>query len=42
VARDQGRIIDLSLASAERLKMVKSGIAKVKVEVLDAKRLPKT
>ena len=36
----QGRIIDLSLAAAERLEMVKSGITKVKVEVLDAKRPP--
>ena len=36
----QGRIIDLSQAAAERLEMVKSGIAKVKVEVLDAKRPP--
>ena len=34
----QGRIIDLSLAAAERLEMVNSGIAKVKLEVLDAKR----
>jgi rare lipoprotein A len=34
----QGRIIDLSLAAAERLEMVKSGITKVKLEVLDAKR----
>ena len=34
----QGRIIDLSLAAAERLEMVKSGIAKVTVEVLNAKR----
>ena len=34
----QGRIIDLSLAAAERLEMVKSGIAKVKVEVLNAKQ----
>ena len=36
----QGRIIDVSLAAAERLEMVKSGIAKVKVEVLNAKRPP--
>jgi len=34
----QGRIIDVSLAAAERLEMVKSGITKVKVEVLDVKR----
>ena len=34
----QGRIIDLSLAAAERLEMVKSGITKVKLEVLDATR----
>jgi len=34
----QGRIIDLSQAAAERLEMVKSGITKVKLEVLDAKR----
>jgi len=34
----QGRIIDLSLAAAERLQMVKSGITQVKLEVLDAKR----
>ena len=34
----QGRIIDLSLAAAERLEMVNSGIANVKLEVLDAKR----
>ena len=36
----QGRIIDVSLAAAERLEMVKSGIAKVKVEVLNANRPP--
>ena len=36
----QGRIIDVSLAAAERLEMVKSGIAKVKVEVLNADRPP--
>jgi rare lipoprotein A len=36
----QGRIIDLSLAAAERLEMAKAGITKVRVEVLDAKRLP--
>ena len=34
----QGRIIDLSLAAAERLDMVQSGITKVKLEVLEAKR----
>jgi len=34
----QGRIIDLSLAAAERLEMVKAGITKVKLEVLDPKR----
>jgi len=34
----QGRIIDLSLAAAERLEMVKSGITKVKLEVLDVNR----
>ena len=34
----QGRIIDLSLAAAERLEMVKAGITKVKLEVLDVKR----
>jgi len=36
----QGRIIDLSQAAAERLEMVKSGITKVKVEVLNAKGPP--
>jgi|SRR6185503_19737776 len=35
----RGRIIDLSLAAAERLEMIKSGITKVNVEILDAKRL---
>jgi len=34
----QGRIIDLSQAAAERLEMVKAGITKVKLEVLDVKR----
>jgi rare lipoprotein A len=34
----QGRIIDLSQAAAERLEMITSGITKVKLEVLDAKR----
>jgi rare lipoprotein A len=34
----QGRIIDLSQAAADRLEMVKAGITKVKLEVLDAKR----
>ena len=33
----KGRIIDLSLAAAERLEMLTIGITKVKVEVLDAK-----
>jgi len=35
-----GRIIDLSLAAAERLEMVEAGIVRVKVEVLDAKTQP--
>ena len=34
----QGRIIDLSQAAAERLGMVKAGITKVTLEVLDPKR----
>ena len=37
----QGRMIDVSRAAAERLEMVKSGIANVKVEVLDVKGPPK-
>src|SRR6266540_6016791 len=36
----QGRIIDLSLAAAERLEMVQAGIVRVKVEILAAKRPP--
>jgi rare lipoprotein A len=31
---DQGRVIDLSYAAAEKLAMTKSGIASVKLEVL--------
>ena len=31
----KGRVIDLSLAAAEELRMVRSGIARVKLEVLD-------
>src|SRR6266550_2926545 len=34
----QGRIVDLSQAAAERLDMITSGIAKVKVEVLDVNK----
>ena len=34
----QGRIIELSLSAADRLEMVKSGITKVNLEILDAKR----
>ena len=34
----QGRIIDLSMAAAERLDMIQCGITQVKVEVLDAKK----
>lgn len=33
-----GRIIDLSQAAAERLEMIRSGISKVKIEVLDGSR----
>ena len=33
----QGRIIDLSMAAAERLDMIQCGITQVKVEVLDTK-----
>ena len=35
----RGRVIDLSQAAAERLKMIQDGIVKVKIEVLDADRL---
>jgi rare lipoprotein A len=35
---DEGRIIDLSKAAAERLSMTKSGLAKVKLEVISLGR----
>jgi rare lipoprotein A len=35
---DEGRIIDLSRAAAERLSMTKSGLAKVKLEVISLGR----
>jgi rare lipoprotein A len=31
----QGRVIDLSLAAAEELQMVKSGLARVKLEIVE-------
>jgi rare lipoprotein A len=35
---DQGRVIDLSYAAAEKLAMTKSGLASVKLEVLSLGR----
>ena len=35
---DEGRIIDLSKAAAEKLAMTKSGLAKVKLEVISLGR----
>ena len=33
-----GRVIDLSQAAAQRLEMIRDGVVKVKMEVLDADR----